>query len=158
MPDPKTLICPECEGTRFLFKGGSVECVNCGHTIKGVSNKYGAKKQVANDGRKRDSKFEAGVADDLLFRQNVGDIKAYESQYKVEMWIYRANGLRAFCVRHRVDFRIEHNDGSFELVEAKGVETADYKFRRRLLEEIWLPDHPDHTYTVIKQNGWKPNR
>lgn len=118
-------------------------------------NKYGAKRTVAKDGLKRDSKFEAGVADELLIRRDTGDIKGYDSQYKVEMWVYRANGLPAFKVSHKVDFRIHHNDGSFELLEAKGVETPDYKWRRRLLEEVWLPDHLDHTYTVVKQRGWR---
>lgn len=117
-------------------------------------NKYGAKKTVFND-RKYDSKFEAGVAEDLYARQIAGEIVAVEPQYKVEIWIYREDGHRAFKVSHKVDFRVEHNDGSFELVEAKGVETADYKWRRRCLEELWLPLHLDHTYTVVKQRGWR---
>ena len=119
-------------------------------------NKYGAKRTVAKDGLKRDSKFEASIADELLLRKQAGDIKDYESQYRVEIWVYRENGLAAFKVSHKVDFRIHHNDGSFELYEAKGVETPDYKWRRRLLEELWLPDHLDHTYTVVKQRShWR---
>lgn len=118
-------------------------------------NKYGAKKTVFND-RKYDSKFEASVAEELYLRQKGGDLVAVEPQYKVEIWCYRENGTRAFKVSHKIDFRVEHNDGSFELIEAKGVETPDYKWRRRFLEEIWLPEHPDHTYTVIKQsNRWR---
>lgn len=120
-------------------------------------NKYGAKRTTAKDGIKRDSKFEAGVADELLLRKRAGDIKDYESQYKVEVWCYRENGLPAFKVSHKVDFRIHHNDGSYELLEAKGVETPDYIWRRKFLTEIWLPEHPDHTYTVVKQKsgGWR---
>lgn len=118
-------------------------------------NKYGAIRTVAKDGLKRDSKFEASVADELLLRKKAGDIKDYDSQYKIEAWCYRENGLPAFKVSHKVDFRIHHNDGSFELYESKGVETTDYKWRRKFLEQIWLPDHPDHTYTVVKQRGWR---
>lgn len=120
-------------------------------------NKYGAKRTVAKDGLKRDSKFEASVADELLTRKNAGDILDYDSQYRVETTCYRENGLPAFTVRHKVDFRIHHKDGSFELLEAKGAETEDYKWRRKFLENIWLPDHPDHTYTVVKQRsmGWR---
>lgn len=118
-------------------------------------NKYGAKKTVFND-RKYDSKFEAGVAEELYLRQVSGDITAVEPQYRVEVWCHRADGSKAFKVSHKVDFRIEHNDGSFELIEAKGVETPDYKWRRKFLEEIWLPEHKDHTYTVVKQrSGWR---
>lgn len=123
--------------------------------IGATFNKYGAKRTEAKDGMKRDSKFEASVADDLWLRKSVGDIKDYESQYKVEMWIYREDGLKAFSVSHKVDFRIHHNDDSYELYEAKGVETSDYRWRKRLLEELWLPFHKDHTYTVVKQNSYR---
>lgn len=152
----KTTICSQCNGKRFLFKGTKITCQNCGHTIKAAApNKYGAKRTTANDGIARDSKFEANVADSLFARKQLGDIKDYDSQYKVEIDLYRKNGLKALTVSHKVDFRIHHNDGSFELHEAKGVETSDYKFRRRLLEEVWLPDHKDHIYTVIKQRSGK---
>ncbi|HEY5806156.1 MAG TPA: DUF1064 domain-containing protein [Candidatus Saccharimonadales bacterium] len=116
-------------------------------------NKYGARKTVFN-GRKYDSKFEAGVAQELDLRLKAGDIRNVEPQYKVEIWVYREDGRQAFKVSHKVDFRVENNDGSFELVEAKGVETDDYKWRRRCLEELWLPLHPDHTYTIVKQRSY----
>lgn len=118
-------------------------------------NKYGAKRTEFN-GYKYDSKFEASVAQELELRKQAGDIKDYDRQYKIEAWAYRENGLKAFKVSHKVDFRIHHNDGSFELYEAKGVETSDYLWRRKFLEHIWLPDHSDHTYTVVKQrSGWR---
>lgn len=115
-------------------------------------SKYGAKRTEFN-GYKYDSKFEAGVAQDLELRKKAGDITDYEQQFKVEVWCYRENGLPAFKVSHKIDFRVHNTDGSYELIEAKGVETADYKMRRKFLENIWLPDHPDHTYTVIKQGS-----
>lgn len=116
-------------------------------------NKYGAKKTVYGD-RRYDSKFEASVAADLDLRKRAGDIKDWESQFKVEMWAYTASGRPAFKLSHKVDFRIHHNDGSYELLEAKGVETADYKMRRKFLENLWLPENPDHTYTVVKQRSY----
>ena len=121
------------------------------------SNKYGAKKTEFN-GRRYDSKFEAGVAQELDLRLKAGDIKAVDPQFKVEVWCYRENGLKAFKVTHKVDFRVTNNDDSYELVEAKGVETQDYKWRRKFIEEIFLPDNPDYTYTVVKQRsmkGWR---
>lgn len=117
-------------------------------------NKFGAKRTVANDGIKRDSKYEASVADELDLRKKAGDILDYDSQYKVEMWAYDENGKQAMKVSHKVDFRIHHKDGSFELLEAKGVETSDYKMRRRWLETFWLPFNLDHTYTVVKQRSY----
>lgn len=152
LPDPKKLVCPECNGTLFLIKGRRVTCRNCGWTDTGGStNKYGARRTVARDGLKRDSKYEASVADELLLRKKAGDIQDYDSQYKIEMWVYREDGIRAFKVSHKVDFRIHNRDGSYELLEAKGIETSDWKWRRKLLESLWLPLHPDHTYRVVKQ-------
>lgn len=147
--------CPECGNKRLLLSKGKLTCTDCGHTIGKTFNKYGAKRTKAQDGMVRDSKFEASVADDLYTRKLAGDIKDYESQYKVEMDIYREDGVKAHTVKHKVDFRIVHNDGSYELLEAKGVETSDYRWRRKLLEELWLPLHKDHIYTVIKQSGRK---
>jgi hypothetical protein len=115
------------------------------------TNKYGAKRSTFN-GRTYDSKFEAGVAITLEKWKLAGEILDYETQYKVEMWAHRPDGIAAFKVSHKIDFRVHHKDGSFELIEAKGVETADYKMRRKFLECIWLPMHLDHTYTVVKQS------
>jgi hypothetical protein len=120
-----------------------------------MMNKYGAKRTQAADGITRDSKYEASVADELYTRKLAGDIKDYDSQFKVECTAYTADGDEAFTVKHKVDFRIHHNDESFELLEAKGVETSDWKWRRKCLEELWLPLHPDHIYTVVKQGSKK---
>jgi hypothetical protein len=45
---------------------------------------------------------------------------------------------------------VKQKDGSYELVEVKGFETDVYKLKKRLLKIMWLPDHPDHTYLVVK--------
>lgn len=117
-------------------------------------NKYGAKK-TEYGGRKYDSKFEASTAQELDLRQKAGEFVEIIPQYKLEMWCYRENGLPAFKVSHKVDFRAEKPDGSFLLVESKGVETDDYKWRRKFLENIWLPDHPEYEYEVVKQRSWR---
>lgn len=152
LPSNAEFICPDCGTKRFLVTYGKVTCTNCGYSVQGGNNKYGAKRTEARDGIKRDSKYEATVADELLLRKELKDILDYDSQYKIECWAYRKDGSRAFLVKHKVDFRIHHKDGSYELVEAKGAVTEDYKWRRRFLEEIWLPEHPDHIYTVVRQN------
>lgn len=152
LPSHGTLTCPECGSTRFRITFSKAICTNCDYSVKTGNNKYGAVRTVANDGIKRDSKYEATVADSLLFRKKTKDIKDYDSQFKIEAWACRSDGTPAFKVSHKVDFRIHHNDGSFELLEAKGKETDDYRWRRKFLEHIWLPDHPDHIYTVVKQN------
>jgi uncharacterized Zn finger protein (UPF0148 family) len=152
---PKSVECPECHSTQVQYSGGKIFCKNCGEliTVSRKTNKYGANRTEFN-GKSYDSKFEAETAWSLEVRVKAGDIKSYDTQYKVEMEVYRSDGVKAFTVNHKVDFRIHHNDGSFELYEAKGIETADYKMRRKLLENVWLPLHKDHEYTVVKQNKY----
>lgn len=116
-------------------------------------NKYGAKRTEYN-GYKYDSKFEASIAAELDLRIRGKDIKGYDKQFKVEMWAYDKNGKKAMKKTHKVDFRIHHNDGSYELYEAKGMITPDYQDRRRWLEVFWLPLHLDHTYTVVRQSKY----
>lgn len=102
-----------------------------------------------------DSGMEAEYAKELDMRLKANDITAWERQFKIEIWI---NGM--WILNHKVDFRIEHNDGSFELVECKGMETKDWRIRKKLLEAVWLPEHLDHTYTVVKENSsiWRKRR
>lgn len=113
--------------------------------------KYGNKKTTVGD-YKYDSKFEAGVAADLELQKRAGLILDFDRQYRVDIPIYNESGRIVHSVSHKVDFRAHNLDGSFTLIEAKGFETADYKFRRKLLEKIWLIEHKDHDYRVIYQS------
>ena len=106
-------------------------------------NKYGAKKTLYN-GYTYDSKKEAGYAAELDLRKRAKDIKDWDRQFQVEL---RANGI--LICKHKIDFRILHNDNSYELVEIKGFATHDWIMRRKLLEAIWLPEHLEYTYTVV---------
>ena len=124
-------------------------------------SKYSAVKTTYNR-VKYDSKFEAGVAQTLDLRLRAGEIKGWEGQYKIECIPYDCHGKPVLkCkVSHKVDFRVHEFDGSFTLLEAKGIETADYKIRRKWLENFWLPEHPDHVYQVVKDGskGWRSFR
>ena len=154
LPNKGKLTCEKCKGNSFLVSFNKVTCRDCGWSITGsAGNKFGANKTTARDGTKRDSKYEASIADELLLRKRTGDILDYDSQFKVEMWAYDENGKKAMKVTHKVDFRIHHRDGSYELLEAKGKVTSDYQMRRKWLETFWLPLHLDYKYTVIKQRG-----
>lgn len=154
----QSFTCPDCGSTRFRIGGGKITCTNCNYKVStNKSNKYGAQKTEFG-GRIYDSKFEASEAHTLELRKLGKDIKDYDTQYKVEMWAYDQNGKPALKMTHKVDFRIHHNDGSYELWETKGQETADWKWRVKWLEAFWLPLHPDHTYTVIKQNKTRYRR
>lgn len=105
------------------------------------------------NGQKYDSAFEASVACDLDIRLKAGEIASWERQYKVEMWAYNCHGEKAMKVSHKVDFRVHEIDGSYTLLEAKGIETSDYKMRRNWLEAFWLPENTDHVYEVVKERS-----
>src|ERR1035437_9847541 len=112
---------------------------------KAKANKYHAK-SCWYEGYMYDSMFEANYAMNLDWRKKAKDIKDWERQYPVTI---EANGEKILTTK--VDFRVQHNDKSFELVETKGFETPDYKIKKRLIEVIWLPLHLDHCYTLVKE-------
>lgn len=115
-----------------------------------VSNaKYKNVKQAYN-GISYHSKFEAGYAAELDLRLKAKDIKSWEPQYKVSLDIQGADGRTYHICNYYVDFKVIHNDDSIELVEIKGFETEVYRLKRKLLEALYLPEHPDTRYLVVK--------
>ena len=126
------------------------------NTYKQRTNKYNARKTLGrtSDGGHRtyDSKLEAAVADELYLRMRGGEIKDYECQFKVVMTAYTKDGDVAMTMNHKVDFRVHENDDSYTLLEAKGLETSDWKMRRNWLTMLWLPENLDHTYEVVKNS------
>lgn len=109
-------------------------------------NKYGAKRCNYN-GYVYDSRFEADYAQELDLRVKAGDILNWEKQFKVSIDI---EGYH-IC-NYYVDFKIEEKDGSFTLMETKGMETDLWRIKRKLLEAVWLPKNTDYQYEVVKQN------
>lgn len=155
----KTAKCSVCQSTKVQFSAGKLTCKDCGELIASTnrSNKYGARR-TEYKGKIYDSGFEANVAYSLEVRKRARDILDYDTQYKVTCIAYTESGDIGFKKDHKVDFRIHHTDGTFELLEAKGVETDDYKWRRLCLETLWLPLHRDHTYTVVKDKPYAKKR
>lgn len=78
---------------------------------KAAPGKYNAIRCEYN-GFTYDSKFEAQVAMELDFRLKAKDIKTWQRQFTIEIRNPKTGQLLR---RHKVDFRIEHHDGSFEL-------------------------------------------
>lgn len=112
-------------------------------------NKYGAKKTIYN-GRRYDSKLEARVAQELDLRMRAGEFTQIEPQYRIKLYVYLPDGKRADLFTYICDFRCQKPDGSYLLVEAKGHETDLYRVKKRILDLVWLPEHLDHDYEVIK--------
>lgn len=113
-------------------------------------NKYGAKKTEYN-GLKYDSKFEARIAQELDSRKEAGEFVEIERQYRIPLYVYLPGGEKAKLFTYVCDFRCLKPDGSYLLVEAKGVVTETYRTKRKILDLVWLPDHPDHDFEEVRQ-------
>lgn len=114
-------------------------------------SKYGAKRTDFN-GRKYDSKFEAKVAQELDLRKAAGEFVNVEPQYRIKLYVYLPDGSKADLFTYVCDFRCEKPDGSYLLVEAKGVLTDIYRTKRKILDLVWLPDHLDYQFEEIRQS------
>lgn len=94
------------------------------------------------------SKFEAAYAQELDLRVRAREIVSWERQIKCEIVI---DGIK-ICT-YWVDFLVHYPNGDKELVETKGFETDLWKIKRKLLEAVWLKEHPEYSYTVVKQSS-----
>jgi hypothetical protein len=106
--------------------------------------KYNNTKQLYN-GNRYDSKKEATFAKQLDLRIKAGDIKGYQRQFPLEL---RVNGY--LICKWKIDFRIVHNDLSWEFTEVKGFETYDYIIKRKLFEALMDEMYPGSILTIIK--------
>ena len=113
-------------------------------------SKFGAKK-TEYKGRKYDSKYEAKVAYELDMRLMAGEFVSVEPQCRIKLYCYLPNGERADLFTYICDFKCERPDGSFLLVEAKGYVTDIYRTKRKILDLVWLPDHPEYSFEEVRQ-------
>lgn len=100
-------------------------------------------------GRRFDSKFEAGYAQELDLSLKAKDIKSYQEQVNIPLIV---NGY--IVCDYRIDFIVYHNDGAIEYVETKGVPTDVWKFKWKLFEALYS-EKPDVKLTVVFQGKHK---
>lgn len=115
------------------------------------SSKYGNKRTEFN-GYKYDSKFEAKIGQGLELRMAAKEFVAIERQFRIVLYVYLPDGSKADLFTYICDFRCERPDGTFLLVEAKGMVTETYRTKRKLLDLVWLPDHLDYEFEEIRQS------
>lgn len=113
-------------------------------------SKYGNKRTEYN-GKQYMSKFEARVAQELDLRLKAGEFVKVEPQYRIKLYCYLPDGSRADLFTYICDFRCERPDGTYLLTEAKGHVTETYRTKRKLLDLVWLPDHPSYEFEEVKQ-------
>ena len=112
-------------------------------------NRYYSAKKAGNN----DSKFEAGKANELALLKRAGEIKDFKEQVVLELIVNN------FIVcTYKIDFVIQHNDGTTEYLETKGYPTEVWKLKWKLFEALYS-DKPNTKLTVEYQGkGWKPQR
>jgi len=96
------------------------------------------------------SKLEARVAQELDLRMKSGEFIEVIPQFKIGLYVYLPDGKKADLFNYICDFRCQRPDNSYLLVEAKGVETSVFRVKKRILDLVWLPDHLDYEYEIIK--------
>jgi hypothetical protein len=95
-------------------------------------NKFNAKK-VTVDGIKFDSKAESEYYLHLKELKERGQIKDFELQPPfVLQESFRLRGELVRQIKYVADFRVFENDGSTFIVDVKGMETADFKIKKKL--------------------------
>ena len=100
------------------------------HNFKCRPHKYGAKATVV-DGIRFDSKKEAQYYRDLKLRQRAGEVLGWLRQVPI-----RLPGGTIL----RIDFLEFHTDNTVHFVDVKGMETKEFKIKKREAEAAypWL--------------------
>jgi len=106
-----------------------------------MRNKYNAKKTMYN-GRKYDSKMEADYAIRLDWMKKAGEIKEIIPQFKISLDI---DGQH-IC-NYIIDFKIIYSDDLIKYIEVKGVETALFKLKWKLVKILY----PFRDFELIKK-------
>lgn len=109
------------------------------------SSKFNAKTTEYN-GRKYASKLEARVARDLDLRRRAGEFTEIKPQFRIKLYCYLPNGDKLYLWDYIADFLCTKPDGTFLICEAKGARMQRYRDNIKLLDGVWLPDHPEYEF------------
>lgn len=90
-------------------------------------HKYGAKR-TDYDGRNYASKLEAAYAKKLDLRVAAGDVVFYLWQVPFHL---------PGDVKYVVDFQEFHSDGSVHFIDVKGMETPQFKAKKKMVEALY---------------------
>jgi hypothetical protein len=98
-------------------------------------NKYNAQK-VTVDGVQFDSKDESNYYLHLKELKELGEIKDFKLQpeYELQPKFTNPKGKTILPIKYKADFLVFHNDGTTEVIDVKGFETADFKLKKKLFE------------------------
>jgi hypothetical protein len=116
-------------------------------------SKYGAIKTTIDD-LQFDSKTEGQYYIHLKKQQEEGEIVAFNLQPRFLLQdSFKKDGKHFRKIEYVADFEVIHRDGSVEIVDVKGFETADFKIKRKLFEKKY-PYRLSLVKYVKKYGGW----
>ena len=100
--------------------------------------KYGNVKTVI-DGIKFDSRKEATFYGKLKLMKRAGEILDFEMQPEFEYYVsFVANDRKFGYIRKYIaDFKVIFPDGRTEIWDVKGVKTAIYKQKKKIIEKLY---------------------
>jgi hypothetical protein len=94
-----------------------------------LRHKYNATPTIS-DGIRFDSKREAAYYERLKLERATGEVVTFLRQTPFHL----PGG-----VRYVVDFLVFYRDGSCAFVDVKGMETAQFKAKKKMVEELYAP-------------------
>ncbi|WP_054634834.1 DUF1064 domain-containing protein [Thalassobacillus sp. C254] len=104
-------------------------------SLKKKKNKYRAKRTVV-DGHTFDSKLEARYYQQLLWLKAHGEIKEFTLQPRyILQEAFKKDSTTYQKIEYVADFEVLHEDGSIETVDVKGVETTDFRIKKKLFHK-----------------------
>lgn len=150
-----TIKCPKCGGAPCKVTG-TVEyfCYAC-QTLIGVDigkpnqskkNKYGAHPRC-EDGIHFASGLEADYYLELKLRLMAGDIAGYCRQ-PAFLIIPSDPAKDTRKCDYKADFIVFHNDGNYEIIDTKGMQTPVYKIKMKAMNE----KYPKLTVKEVHKN------
>jgi hypothetical protein len=102
---------------------------------KGPKQSKYSNKKTTIDGITFDSKKEAHYYLDLKRLKAAGEIKDFGLQPKYELQPkFTKNGKTYKPINYYADFIVDHNDGTTEIIDIKGMETKTFSMKKKMFE------------------------
>jgi hypothetical protein len=115
-------------------------------------NKWGRAKKTVVGGTKYDSRFEAAQATELTMLLRANKIQGFESHVRIPLEV---NGFHVSD--YYIDFVVHHLDGTTEYIETKGLKTAVWVLKWKILEAL-THDDPTIRMTLVQQKKFNVRR
>lgn len=93
------------------------------------------------------SGLEGRVCDELRLRKLAGDIADWRREVPITLMEGDVN-VSKFIGKYYADFVVDHNDGTQEIIEAKGIQFTMFKKKWAALEKMYKDD-PKMKLTIV---------